>query len=222
MLKTVQFQTVQFGVQKQFYFKQFNFAQVSSLNPIASFSVKLKFFVQFFVLEKYKSVQDILRHNCWTRIVFNRLNSDFLVVIKKAFLLRCETRTPEWNIQWNCDFVVSKFELQSRYYVSFKTKESFWLNSTTSSSSSSSWYATSTDIPDPLSPLLPIVHRFWQGYIPYPHRAALCRFELVVLLLLGHFMGSIGVHHLWARPCFSSSVLHVWFVYSTTTVLLKG
>ena len=24
--------------------------------------------------------------------------------------------------------------------------------------------------------------------------------------------GSIGVHHLWARPCFSSSVLHVWFV----------
>ena len=23
---------------------------------------------------------------------------------------------------------------------------------------------------------------------------------------------SIGVHHLWARPCFSSSVLHVWFV----------
>ena len=24
--------------------------------------------------------------------------------------------------------------------------------------------------------------------------------------------GSIGVHHLWARLCFSSSVLHVWFV----------
>ena len=32
-----------------------------------------------------------------------------------------------------------------------------------SSSSSSSWCrAASTDIPDPLSPLLPIVHRFWQ------------------------------------------------------------
>ena len=29
-------------------------------------------------------------------------------------------------------------------------------------SSSSSCRATGTDIPDPLSPLLPIVHRFWQ------------------------------------------------------------
>ena len=51
-----------------------------------------------------------------------------------------------------------------------------------------------------------------QGYIPYSHRAAVCRFELVTLLLLGHVKGSIGEHHLWARPCFSSSVLHVWFV----------
>ena len=51
-----------------------------------------------------------------------------------------------------------------------------------------------------------------QGYIPYPDIAAVCMFELVVLLLLGHMWGSIGVHHLWARPCFSSSVLHVWFV----------
>ena len=51
-----------------------------------------------------------------------------------------------------------------------------------------------------------------QGYIPYPHIAAECMFELVVLLLPGHMWGSIGVHHLWARPCFSSSVLHVWFV----------
>ena len=48
-----------------------------------------------------------------------------------------------------------------------------------------------------------------QGYIPYPHRAALCMFELVALLFLGHVRGSIGEHHLWARPCFSSSVLHV-------------
>ena len=31
--------------------------------------------------------------------------------------------------------------------------------------------------------------------------------------LLGHMWGSIGVHHLWAHPCFSSSVLHVWFIY---------
>ena len=41
-----------------------------------------------------------------------------------------------------------------------------------------------------------------QGYIPYPHIAAECMFELVVLLLPGHMWGSIGVHHLWARPCF--------------------
>ena len=40
------------------------------------------------------------------------------------------------------------------------------------------------------------------GYILCPHIAAVCKFELVVLLLLGHMWGSIGVHHLWARPCF--------------------
>ena len=36
-------------------------------------------------------------------------------------------------------------------------------------------------------------------------------FVLVVLLLHGHVWGSIRVHHLWVRPCFSSSVPHVWF-----------
>ena len=46
-----------------------------------------------------------------------------------------------------------------------------------------------------------------QGYIPYPHITAVCMFELVVLLLLGHMRESIGVHHWWVRPCFSSSVL---------------
>ena len=51
-----------------------------------------------------------------------------------------------------------------------------------------------------------------QGYIPCPHIAAGCMFEVVVLLLLGHMWGSIGVHHLWARRCFSSSDLHVWLV----------
>ena len=51
-----------------------------------------------------------------------------------------------------------------------------------------------------------------QGYTPYPHRAAVCMFELTALLLHGHVKGSIGVHHLWARPYSSSSVLHVWFV----------
>ena len=34
------------------------------------------------------------------------------------------------------------------------------------------------------------------GYTPYPHRVAVCRFELITLLLLGHVKGSIGVHHL--------------------------
>ena len=39
-----------------------------------------------------------------------------------------------------------------------------------------------------------------------PYIAAECMFELVVLPLLGHMWGSMGVHHLWALPCFSSSV----------------
>ena len=45
-----------------------------------------------------------------------------------------------------------------------------------------------------------------QGYISYRHRAAVCRFELVVLPLLVHVKGSTGVHY------FSSSVSLVWFV----------
>ena len=87
-----------------------------------------------------------------------------------------------------------------------------------SSSSSSSCRTASTEIPDPLSPLLyhsssqssPLAGL--QGYIPYPHIAAVCMFELVILLLLGPMRGSIGVHHLWAHLCFSCSILHVWFV----------
>ena len=39
-----------------------------------------------------------------------------------------------------------------------------------------------------------------QGYILYPHIAAVCMFELVVLLLLGLMRGSIGVHHWWVCP----------------------
>ena len=50
------------------------------------------------------------------------------------------------------------------------------------------------------------------GYILCPHIAAVCKFGLVVLLLLGHMWGSIGVCHLRARPCFSSSVRRVWLV----------
>ena len=51
-----------------------------------------------------------------------------------------------------------------------------------------------------------------QGYTPYFHRAAVCRFELVALHLPGLVKGPIVVHHLWPCPYFSSSVLHVWFV----------
>ena len=51
-----------------------------------------------------------------------------------------------------------------------------------------------------------------QGYIPCPHIAGVCKFVLVVPLLHIHEWGSTGVHRLWARSCFSSSVLRVWFV----------
>ena len=61
-----------------------------------------------------------------------------------------------------------------------------------------------------------------QGYIPYPHIAAECMFELVVLLLPGHKWGSIGVHPLWARLCFSSSVLRVWFRLSRIVFVMGG
>ena len=52
-----------------------------------------------------------------------------------------------------------------------------------------------------------------QGYIMCPHIVAVCKFVLVVLLLHIHMWGSTGVHRLWARPCFSSSVPRVWFVW---------
>ena len=50
------------------------------------------------------------------------------------------------------------------------------------------------------------------SYILCPHIAAVCKFGLVVLLLLGHMWGSTGVRHLRARPCFSSNVRRVWLV----------
>ena len=50
--------------------------------------------------------------------------------------------------------------------------------------------------PWPLSPLLPIVHRFWQVL---GATSRILTELLVALLLLGHVRGSIGEHHLWAR-----------------------
>ena len=51
----------------------------------------------------------------------------------------------------------------------------------------------------PNRPLLPVI---LHGYILYRHRAAICRFEQVVLPLLVHVKESTGVHHLWAHPPF--------------------
>ena len=53
------------------------------------------------------------------------------------------------------------------------------------------------------SPYHPSLLAGLQGYIPYPHIAAVCMFELVVLLLLDHMRGSIGVLHWWVRPAIS-------------------
>ena len=74
---------------------------------------------------------------------------------------------------------------------------------------------TSTDISDLLSPLLPINHHFWLIL------RAISRI-LTELLYVGSSQlpsfclamrrGSIGEHHFWVRPCFSSSVLHDWFI----------
>ena len=60
------------------------------------------------------------------------------------------------------------------------------------SSSSSSCCATSTNIPDPLSPLLSIVHRFWQ-----------------VLMAISHILTELlYVSSSWS-PCFSSAMCGV-------------
>ena len=79
-----------------------------------------------------------------------------------------------------------------------------------------------------------------QGYIPYPHRAAVCMFELVVLLLLGHMWGSIGVHllrmiiinnnnnlaqkeyktrHNWLGKVFKFDHTNKWYMHNPTSVL---
>ena len=52
-----------------------------------------------------------------------------------------------------------------------------------------------------------------QDYNPCPHIAAVCKFVLVVPLLHIHEWGSTGVHRLWARPCFSSSVPRDTHIY---------
>ena len=102
----------------------------------------------------------------------------------------------------------------SRYIISnlksYNCEQTKWHNS-----SSSSCHAASTDIPDPLSPLLPIVFRLWQVF------RATSRILTELLYVCSSWSscfctaicgGSIGVHHLCACPCFSRSLLHVWYV----------
>ena len=51
------------------------------------------------------------------------------------------------------------------WLIIWKVKtRNFFTDPNSSSSSSSSCRAASTDIPDPLSPLLPFVHRLWQVF----------------------------------------------------------
>ena len=61
-----------------------------------------------------------------------------------------------------------------------------------------------------------------QGYIPYPHRAAVCMFELVVLLFPGHMWGSIC----GSTSLMSSSLLLqlclAWLVCLTWIVFVMG
>ena len=57
-----------------------------------------------------------------------------------------------------------------------------------------------------------------QGYILYPHRAAVCRFELVVLLLLGHMWGvhrstSLMSSSLLLQQCPACLVCLTWTVF---------
>ena len=51
-----------------------------------------------------------------------------------------------------------------------------------------------------------------QGYIPYLRRAAVCRFELVAPILLGHMRWSIREHHLWVRSACLVSLTLIVFV----------
>ena len=152
----------------------------------------------------------MVRH---TRL-FN-LTSLLLLLILETIL---RSQIMSFRYSWNDTNVCKLFVLdRNTWNHSTVCKLFAWVRNT-SSSLSSSCRAASMDIPDPLatfpyrsSPLAGL-----QGYIPYPHVASICMFLRVVLLLFGHMWGSIGVHHLWARLCFSISVLHVrltWIVF---------
>ena len=73
------------------------------------------------------------------------------------------------------------------------------------------WPSLATS-PYHLSPLVGL-----QGYILCPYIAAVCKFELVVLLLHGHMWGSIGVHHYELVP----ENCHSWWVSKMQSVTLE-
>ena len=50
-----------------------------------------------------------------------------------------------------------------------------------------------------------------QGYTPYPHRDAVCKFNLVALFLLDHVKGSIGVHHLWTLYIYIYIYIYIYW-----------
>ena len=86
------------------------------------------------------------------------------------------------------------------------------------SSSSSSCRAARPDIPDPLSPIFPIVHRLWQGSLwlhPVSSHSC-CTYVLAGRPAFARPYS--GVHRRYityeAGLCFSSSVLRVWFSLS--------
>ena len=80
----------------------------------------------------------------------------------------------------------------------------------------SAWISLTLSRHPPYHPLLLAVP---QGYIPYLHRAAVCRFELVTLPLLGHVKGSTSVHHLWAWYITNP---HIYIIYILLFTLLTA
>ena len=69
-------------------------------------------------------------------------------------LLLCRYDTAHENITDNYDYLVCSDYWRHLYCYTFRRI-----------SSSTSYRAACTDIPDPLSPLLPIVHRLWQVFM---------------------------------------------------------
>ena len=168
------------------------------------------FFFSFFFF-KFIEVSNLLANRKRTDNSARAYKSNFADLQKKRFVDRTTYLSHAyWGKYYIIPIIIiitiSYLSLSSSsfvptFFLVFFSRESSWHNSW----STELWsLATSPYHSSPLAGL--------QGYILYPHIAAVCMFELVILLLLGHMWGSTGVHHLWVRLCFSSSVLRVRFV----------